>query len=523
MSFGSRITAAAKALFGNEQSACSSTTDIRAPYSGARLTKLNNHWRPDHYSGDRAIRESWSLLTARIRDLTRNDPVLTKCKQTLCRLVIGTGLNPFSAANDLYNADDSISEFELESDTWFERWCLDEADAQGEHSFWEMQKIAFEEEVVGGQVLWLRVMDSTPGRTVPLCYQLIEWEQVDMTKDRDAELSRSGKGRRYNKIQNGIEYDSRNRKVAYHLYDSHPYDRGLFTTESSRIPADRVIHQYFPHRPSARVGVTWFAPLTQHNKDFDRFVANDLTTRAIQALMGVAVFTDDADRSMGLSDEDPETGLPGFKLGYPQISKLASKDKVEVVESKRSTSDNAPLQNLLLNLHAMGCNISLNRLLGDPSRANLASIKAAHQDDDANAAPIQNNIARKMVVKVRREHTRLGFANGLFRSVSADQYRRQMWRFNTFETVASNRADLDRDDGEASIDRMRSGLSPYQDECARRGRHWRRNLMKMRAVNDEAKRLGVVLDWTKGQGQNPDSSTSIAGDEQQQGATANAN
>ena len=203
---------------------CDRGTDISKPYKGAWVSKLNNHWIPSHHSGDDAIGSSWDLLTSRVRDRVRNDPVLTKALSALQTLVVGTGLQSFSEASDLTEGDERLETFEMESDTWFERWASDEADAEGEHSFYEMQRIAFSDEVEVGNALWLEVILNDPGRTVPLAYQLLEYEQVDRTQDRDAELSRRGKGRRFNRISNGIEYDSRGRKVAYYVYDAHQFD-----------------------------------------------------------------------------------------------------------------------------------------------------------------------------------------------------------------------------------------------------------------------------------------------------------
>lgn len=485
-----------------DSDSCTNTgTDLNSPFAGARVNRLNNHWRPRHYSGDNAIHESWNLLTARIRDRVRNDAVLTKAKKVLVRLVIGNGIMAFSDASELQEENEELVNFEIDSDTWFLRWALEEADSEGEHSLFEMQQIAFGDEIEGGNTLWLEVMDDTPGRTIPLCYQLIEWEQMDFTKDRDGEYSRKFKGRYYNRISNGIEFDRRNRKVAFHIYDAHPFDRTMgWTSASAPVPVDRVLHEYWPHRPSAKLGVTWFAPNLPANSDLDKYIANELTTRALQALMGVSIKTADRDVSLGLDALDPDTGLPTFKLGYPHIGVLRETDEVSIHESARGASEATALINLLLNLQAMGCNISLYRLLGDPAKTNLASIKAAHQDDAESVAPVQNNVARKIVMKIRKKHIAQGFAYGLFRGISARDYRRQPWRFNALECIASNRADLDKDDGEASIDRLRSGLSTYQDECARRGLHWRRQLRRIAVVNKEADRLDVLLDWTKGQG-----------------------
>lgn len=485
-------------------------TDMTKPYAGARVNKLNNNWIPRHYSGDLAIKDSWDLLTSRIRDRVRNDAVLTRCKQALSRLVVGTGINSFSTASDLDPENDELEQFELESDIWFQRWAEEEADQGGELSFWEMQEHSFSEEVETGNIIWLESISPDSNRTVPIQYQLLEWEQVDMTRDRDAEPSRSGRGRRFNEIRNGIEYDSRGRKVAFYLYDDHPYDGGQWDGNSRRVLADRIIHEYHPSRPSARTGVTWFASLTQSNNDFDRLVGNELTTRGIQALMGVAVFSPDKNGTSGMSADDPETGVKQFQMGYPWIGDLGVNDKVEVVESKRSTLDNQPLQQLLLNLHSMGCGISLNRLLGDPAKANLASLKSAQREDDANMAPIQNRLGRQVVAKIRKRHNAWAFANGLYRSATARDLQRRPFVYNNFSQIGSQRSVADPEQTDDSINKLRSGLSNYIIECGRRNINWKRNLLAMRRVGKASEEMGVVLDWTKGQGSAPEQSSTVA-------------
>lgn len=503
-------------------------TDIDSPYSGARVTKLNNHWLPRHYSGDEAIRQSWDLVTARIRDRVRNDSVLQKAKNQLSRLVIGTGIDAYSDASELDEENETLVEYEIESDTWFERWALEEADIEGEHTYFDMQRVAFEDEVESGNSLWLKCMDNAPGRSVPLCYQLLEYEQIDQSRDRDAGYLRKG-GERYNRISNGIEYDARGRKVGYWIYQAHPYDSSMgWSNDSEFVPAERVLHQYLWSRPSGKLGISWFSAPMQSNFDLDRYVANELTTRGLMALMGVAVHSDDYTGGMGLEAEDADTGLSGFKMGYPAIGQLKKDDKVEVIETGRNAGDATALINLLLNLQAMGCRISVNRLLGDPSKANLAALKAAHNDDDAMVAPIIESLSNKIVRKVRKTHTQIAFARGLFKSVSAQDFARRPFQYTTFEIVGSNRSDLDKDDGEASIDRLRSGLSTYQGECARRGHHWRRNLRRMATVNAAARKAGVVLDWTKGNGGQLTGSSSDAqvlkeANQAEQGGSDNAN
>ena len=488
-------------------------------YHAAQRTKLNWWWNPDAVSGDLAVRESFDLLTARVRDIVRNDPILLKCKRVLQRLVIGTGIRVYSAASELDEAGSGVEAFENESDVWFERWAMEEADAMGESPLAELQRVAFGDEVEAGNCLWLRVIDNDPDRIVPLSYQLIEWEQLDRSKDRDAELSRSGKGRRFNRITNGIEYDSRNRKSHYHLYDVHPFNGTGFNDQSTRISADRIIHQFWPERPSSRMNASWFAPMVNINRDLDRFLVNELTTRALQAKMAYHFKSPDAGFDPGMDTLDQD-GVP-YRMykGVGGAFRTGPDDSVEIVESKRSTSENLPLQMLMLNLHSMGCGISLNRLLGDPSKANLASLKAAHADDAGMMAPIQVTFATKVLRQIRKEFHRFAFAKGLFRTVSADDFRRRPWFYNEFLSIAPNAVASDKDDVQAAIDRLRSGQSTFPVEAMRMGIHPRKLIRQVSRYNDIFEREGVVFDWGKGGGQAASRTSTVRASDEELEAT----
>jgi len=110
----------------------------------ARIDKMNDHWLPQHKSGDSAVAESWDVATRRLRDLIDNDPTFQKADAQLTSLVIGKGLHPFAAAKI---GDDGAEDedYNDESDIWFNRWAEEECDAEGEKTLWEMQKLSFSE------------------------------------------------------------------------------------------------------------------------------------------------------------------------------------------------------------------------------------------------------------------------------------------------------------------------------------------------------------------------------------------
>jgi capsid protein len=104
-----------------------------------------------------------------------------------------------------------------ESDMQFDRWAEDYADSTRRQSLWEMQAQSARDLFGTGNSLWLRVVRPAPDGICPICWQLLEGEQLDDSKDQPA---RPGQ----NRIEHGIEYNEYGEPVAYWLFDAHPYD-----------------------------------------------------------------------------------------------------------------------------------------------------------------------------------------------------------------------------------------------------------------------------------------------------------
>lgn len=468
--------------------------DRRSAYHAGRVSKTNSEWQPEHRSGEAAIEESWYLLTARIRDQVRNNPILTKCLHQMVTLVINTGVLTFADAT-LPNGDE-IEDFNEESDTWFERWAELEADAEGNHSLYAMQRMSFSDVMEVGNHFLREVMIEDPKRVSPLAYQMLEWEQLARERDQP-------RGDNQNLICNGIEYDANSRKIAYHFYVDHPFSQNVDSNQIERIPAEQILHNYLPTRASAKSGISWFAPLVQGARDLDKFLADELSSRSLAALLTLVIKSDKFENhtGLGLDAEDSETGVPMVKLGRPFVAEIGPNDDVELLQSSRDGNEAKAYIDLMFNLQAMASKISLNRLLGDPQKANFGSIKSSHNDDEAMVAPIKEHQATRLAKPIRRRWTEVMVGMSRFRSVSAVNFMQNYHRYTQLEFVAGSHPDIQpKEEGEAAIDRMRSGRTTYVYETGRLGRHWKHNLRVMSRVNKFARELGVILDWTKGNG-----------------------
>jgi len=86
--------------------------------------------------------------------------------------------------------------------------------------------------------------------------------------------------------------------------------------------------------------------------------------------------------------------------------------------------------------------------------------------------------------------------------VSADFYAKNQRRLQKLFVIPTGDPDVQpKDEGEASIDRMRSGRTSPQYEIGKNGFYWRHVLRQQKQYQDEVRRLGLGHpDLTKGAG-----------------------
>lgn len=190
----------------------------------ARVDRRTRNFQPAARSYDAAIYESHDLLSRRVRDQVANNGIFKRAIEVLNDITVGPGMltfsDPFPAKLKFDEKEiNPLLEYALESDDLFEEWAEDpdQFDVAGKQSLYDVHRLAFSECGTVGDALLLRCYRPGRDRITPLCYQVIEREQLDTGMDRPATAGQ-------NKIVNGIELDSFNRMVGAWVYDAHPYD-----------------------------------------------------------------------------------------------------------------------------------------------------------------------------------------------------------------------------------------------------------------------------------------------------------
>ncbi|MEN0109306.1 MAG: phage portal protein [Planctomycetota bacterium] len=497
-------------------------------YKLARRDRPREDHQPIGYSGDAAILGSHDLMHRRVRDLVRNTPQGKRIVSALVALVVGRGVQTFAwpfSPGELFDAVAELGEldegvlgprlaFALESDDLFDRWANDpeQFDAEGRLSWPEMQRLMMSEVPTVGSAIAVRCY-RRDYKTVPLCYQLIEAEQLDHSVDREAAPGQ-------NRIVGGRELDGDNRVVAYHVYLDHPHE--FFHTGShglrgagapiavgerrQRIAAGRVIDLTLFGRPSESQGATWLAPCGEPVFDRSSYTDSEIRTAAADSVIAYVAKLQDADRyqALGFDDTlgaavDDDRELPEYRLGHSPIASVIRPDEsLEMVRQTRPNPNAHQFLGVLDRDTAAATPLSYYTLTGDYASTNFSSVRAAKLDEDADVAPIQQWFATHAAIPVRTAFTDAAAAAGLFRGVTPGEYLARRDSLCRFDAVGTGRDLLDPyKEGEARTARLRTKISTFKEECARLGKHWLRVLMQSAAEQKVASMLGVELDFTK--------------------------
>ena len=289
-------------------SGTSGPSSVRARLEGAMSRRRLRGWQPPLENINSLVASGGPRLLARSRELVLTNGYAANACESYAANLVGDGIKPSSLIED-GELRDKVQQLWL-------AWTI-EADADGLTDFYGLQAMIAREMFVAGECfVRIRPRRAEDGLLVPMQLQLLQSEMLPFEK---VETAPNG-----NRIRCGIEFDLIGRRVAYHFRRRHPgdsTDRGLEFPETTRVPAQDVLHIYRPIDAGQIRGLPHVAPAMVRLFLLDQYDDAELDRKKTAAMFAGFITKNAPDEAlMGeIEDEGTSIGIASLEPGTLQV------------------------------------------------------------------------------------------------------------------------------------------------------------------------------------------------------------
>jgi len=326
---------------------------LKRRFEGAAGGRRNERWRATGADANAENAPALAKLRNRARDQRRNNPFAERAITGIADNAVGAGIVPLPLAK---RDRDGLRLMDL-----WKAWAeTTSCDADGLEDFYGLQHMIMEAVAESGECLIRRRRRfSSDGLPVPVQLQVLEADFLDENKAATIGL---------NEVIQGVEFDALGRRVAYWLFDRHPGSNAAWgSLQSTRVPAEDVIHVFLRKRPGQARGYTWLAPVIQRMSSFDEMEDAVMEQAKIAACFAAFV------------TKDPETHT-GVKKGPALIDRMEPGIVQELSMGEAVSFGSPPTFNgystyswQALHAIAVGLGVPYELLTGDLKGVNFSS------------------------------------------------------------------------------------------------------------------------------------------------------
>lgn len=467
-------------------------------YAAAKLNRLTKSQASVASSENAQPRADIQRLRAWSWDLYRTNAQARKICRTLESKVIGRGLRPQSLAT----AEDGSPNVEFRTKA-HQLWSamhtmLDYRGKPGNggQDFTELCKTALRGVILGGEILnRFRVVPAQTGSTLPdTRLQLVSADRLYTPAEG---VSENG-----NQLFYGIELDSEDRRVAYHVLKYHPSDpRSLAMAVQgvSRVPASDMTHLYVAEDIDQLRGVPWLCAALQKMRDTGEYEFTELTAAKVAACVvfgyrratGQTQFGANAQDTGDLVDGDGNriTGVqPGMLI---DLGKDGALDMQSPMRPNQGASEF--IAHMLRSQATSVPGVKGSTLTGDFRNSSFSSERSADNDIWPELEGLQDWFSGSFCQPIYDRVVASAVLSGWFDGVvdreefaaRKDDYLRCSWQGPVARSINPV------DDAAASRKRVENGQSTPQLEAALVGRNHLEVLQGIAAFIKEAKALNI--------------------------------
>jgi lambda family phage portal protein len=432
-------------------------------YAAAKADRLTAGFTGITASADAMARGSLSRLRARSRQLAADNDYARRFFK-LCRVnVVGSqgirmqvrSIERETTEGIIYD-DRANTLIEAAWAEWSRKkfCCMD-----GRLSLIDVMQLIIETVPKDGEIFIRKIKGRSAGNPFGFALQLVEADHVD--ENHNAVLQNG------NRIRMGIEYDSWNRPVAYHVRNRHPGDS--YTTVGDdrflvqRIPASDMIHLYAMERPSQSRGVPWLITAMRRLNMLGGYEEAELVAaREASAKMGFYKLTEGAELNQFAQDEDG-TLIREVEAGQNEI--LPQGVEFQQYDPQHPTAAFGDYVKCVLRGAASGLGVSYNSLANDLQGVNFSSIRQGVLEERELWKLLQTWLIEHFCADVFEEWLLMSLTTQKIPLPlnKFDKFNAPVWRPRGWQWVDPLK------DMKASIEGINAGLSTAQDVAGQQG------------------------------------------------------
>jgi lambda family phage portal protein len=343
-------------------------------YEGSSRTPRTKNWKTSPGSANLEIQTSLLTLRDRARDLVRNNPYSKKAITVISTNVVGSGIRP--------RIDTKGRDAKKLMDLW-KKWAeKTECDFDGMLTMYGLQKLIMRSLSEGGDVLIRRRRVSNG--LLPVQIQVVEGDLLDQNRTTPLE------GGGY--IVQGVEFDKNGKRVAYWVFERHPYDVVPNTMLSYRVSSSEIIHVFETLRPGQARGVPAGTSAFIRLKDFDDYEDAQLMRQKIAACFAVFVHDQSEDLTGAIADTDTEDDGSISERVQPGVIEHLPPGKNITFATPPGTEGYGEYAKNVLRAIAAAYGVTYEALTGDLSNVNFSSGRMGWLEFHRQVSDWQDNV-----------------------------------------------------------------------------------------------------------------------------------
>jgi lambda family phage portal protein len=376
----------------------SETVRIPMGYDAGRTTRVDPDFMPTsagiNVQNDRYL----AIAVRRIRSMVMNNPFLSAARSLFIQNVVGeNGVQ--------YQPDTGDTELDrILSDAW---WAACEyVDVGREISFAMSQQQTMSEVFGGGEVgIYFPYVDAWRHCEAGPAIELIDRDRLDMQFSRETRVRNEVASR----VRQGVEFDAKGRRVAYHVYVENPNDAVGFGGISGfgfladpkgtrRISAVDMTLAFIPRSLDQVRGIPWPIATVTAARMQDAVAEAEMMLRRSEAIFGLYFrgvrpsLAPDTWQSQGNKATD-QYGTPIQRVEPGMMLHLPHDAEVGNIQRNAGAQNFVNIDEALARRMAAGMGIAYSSLTRDRSKENFSSGRIDSMEDRRGYRRIQAAIA----------------------------------------------------------------------------------------------------------------------------------